>query len=481
MHLDLTALAASFYLHGQYGALRALLPFVAQQRFAANFNVWGGIEPLLGLLWACPGLSEAENAALLAAFDSVRRYPHPAHPGLYDDYNQKVLTLQRLQDCQQRLAQDAAGDAKYEYTCRMALLAEAATVRALNQALGAQADAALTQRMGALIEQHSSALRQPRLLKFGTDPKARALKSDAAPPPDVAPAAAPAHPAPAENTGQAAAAASAASPHGSGNSASTVVRIPKKLAAIFDALRRGELQTGLAALDATAGFAAQKAAAHAEAAYFAHDFAQAMQWDEQMLLHGSQWYACNVFDEHLMAYVQAARLSGRQAQARAFITAQLDVASPYVAQMLKRLQTPLSGAPAPLRESGRGMSEFVAQLKKHRPKDRPDEAKGADYLLHFVLPEAASGEALAYYASVADLVTVPYHHIHAARLYHALGDSEQARACLLRFATRCFYPVEHSQIMPMALWEHDDLLPLYTPAFLRQILLADKSGGPQGA
>lgn len=65
--------------------------------------------------------------------------------------------------------------------------------------------------------------------------------------------------------------------------------------------------------------------------------------------------------------------------------------------------------------------------------------------------------------------------MNAALLYRATGQDDKAAEAVFAAATRCFYPVAHTQILPMQIWAYPGLIALYTPEFLQRILLSDKN------
>lgn len=337
-----------------------MLPAFAALRFDSKkggFNVWHTVEDLLGIMLAAPDVSAADRQAAYDALDSVRGCPDPSFAKQFEGYNAQILALEPLQRAQRHVEEAVNEDgAKYEYPARIRLIAAAAAARCINQG----ADAALDAKLDGIIEAETAAVREPRLLKFSAGPKAKEPKTPVQ------------------------------------KAADPVVRIPKKLAAVFDTLRGGDIENGLAALDAVAGFEPQKAAAKAETAYFQSDFARGMDWDEQMFPHANQWYACNPYTEHLAAYAAVAPLCGQTA--RALETVCKMRLGHYEQMMLQKLKggTCPCDVSLPVLEDGRSMDDLLAQMKKAWPKYTPDDAKGANYLLHFLFAECKTADAPAY-------------------------------------------------------------------------------------
>jgi tetratricopeptide (TPR) repeat protein len=270
-----------------------------------------------------------------------------------------------------------------------------------------------------------------------------------------------------------------------------VVKIPAKLRKALHTIRGGQVEAGLAQVAAIKGFEPQKASSEAEVAYFQGNFAAAMHLDEQALPFDGQWYASNVLTEHLFAYSRAALLSGNVARARQFLQQflaekeALDLPDHslhfyryQVAQHLQRLvgaqHLPSDPQPLPPLATGAPLETLIPQLRQYRPKLTFNSAAGADYLLHFMFGAAATADVLCYYRTYADELRTESHHINAARLYAQLGDRAAAERALLTYAAIAWFPVEHTQVAPMRLWEFAELLPILTTELTTQLLLLPK-------
>ncbi len=270
-----------------------------------------------------------------------------------------------------------------------------------------------------------------------------------------------------------------------------MVKISVKLRKALQTIRSGQIEMGLAQLAAIKGFEPQKASAAAEVAYFQGDFAAAMHLDEQALPFDGQWYAGNVLVEHLHAYSRAARLSENEARASQFLQRflaekeglllpdhRLDFYRYQVAQHLLRLagaqQLPSDAPPLPPLAAGTSLEACIAQLRQYRPKLTFDSAAGADYLLHFMFTSVATTDVLQYYRLYADELRTESHHLSAARLYAQLGDRAAAEKALLTYATIAWFPVEHTQVAPMRVWEFPELRPILTSELTTRLLLLPK-------
>ena len=120
------------------------------------------------------------------------------------------------------------------------------------------------------------------------------------------------------------------------------------------------------------------------------------------------------------------------------------------------------------------LETFIPQLRQYRPKLTFDSAAGADYLLHFMFAAAATADTLRYYRTYADELRTESHHLSAARLYAQLGDCAAAEKPLLTYAAIAWFPVEHTQVVPMRLWEFTELFPILTTELTTQLLLLPK-------
>jgi hypothetical protein len=88
-----------------------------------------------------------------------------------------------------------------------------------------------------------------------------------------------------------------------------IVKIPKKLRDIFDKLRSGQIELGLAQLAEVKDFEPQKNIVLAEINYFGSHNELAMTNDEKALPFDEQWYAGNILSEHFFAYTNTAIVS----------------------------------------------------------------------------------------------------------------------------------------------------------------------------
>lgn len=270
-----------------------------------------------------------------------------------------------------------------------------------------------------------------------------------------------------------------------------IVKIPKKLRDLFDILRSGQIELGLAKLTEIKDFEPQKAMVLAEINYFSSNDELAMTNDEQALPFDGQWYAGNVLFEHFFAYTSAAIRSDQKKRAENFYKTylaekekagledhRLDTYKHQVKQHLAKLKgkknLTIDATPLQIIENGKGMKDFIAQLKKYRPKLTHDTVKGAEYLLGFMFEEGNTAESLAYYEKFAKELTSEDDHLLAARLFVLTGEIEKAKTAIRNYV-KVWYPVEHIQITPMRLWEFEDLHPILTQEFKEELLRTPKA------
>jgi len=269
-----------------------------------------------------------------------------------------------------------------------------------------------------------------------------------------------------------------------------IVKIPKKLRDVSETLRSGQIESGLEQLEQLTGFEPQKAIIRAEIGYFRGDCETAMTNDENGLPYDGQWYSGNVLSEHFFAYSNTALISGNVSRAQAFYKGFLSgkeksnlpehsikMYRHQVKNHLDKLkgEKNLAIDKKQLRvvKHGKQADEFAAQLKAYRPKLTFDSREGAEYLLHFTFEEGTTDESLPYYEKFADQIASGDHHIHAGRLYQLIGQTEKAKAAIMRFVKN-WHPVEYIQIAPMILFSYEDLQPLLTIEFKQEILQTPK-------
>ncbi|MEN5086094.1 hypothetical protein ABE426_06460 [Sphingobacterium faecium] len=266
----------------------------------------------------------------------------------------------------------------------------------------------------------------------------------------------------------------------------SIVKIPKKFRDVLDTLRSGQVEIGLEQLEQIKGFEPQKAIVCAEINYFNSNYEIAMTHDEKGLPFDEQWYAGNVLNEHFAGYTNTALMTGSISRAETFYSnfliekEKLNLPehqirtyryqiNKHLAQLKGENDLSISRKSLKIVKNGKSTDEFIAQLKQYRPKLTFDSEKGAEYLLYFMLESGNTEESLAYYEKFADKIFPDDIHINAARLFYLTGQIDKARQAIITFAKN-WYPVEHIQITPMVLFDYDDLLPVLTAEFKKEIL-----------
>ena len=89
--------------------------------------------------------------------------------------------------------------------------------------------------------------------------------------------------------------------------------------------------------------------------------------------------------------------------------------------------------------------------------------------------EGNTDECLDYYEKYANELDSEEIHLDASRLYVKTNRHEKAKTAILQFATKCWYPVEAIQVMPMRLLKFEELNPILTKEFKNEILLSQKA------
>ena len=270
-----------------------------------------------------------------------------------------------------------------------------------------------------------------------------------------------------------------------------IVKIPKKLRDILDTLRSGQIELGLGHLAEIKNFEPQKNIILAEINYFSSNDELAMANDEKALPFDEQWYAGNILSEHFFAYTNAAIVSNNVQRAEKFYKTYLagkeksDLAdhrlstykhqvSQHLAKLKGKKNLKISIEPLQVIQDGKSGADFMAQLKKYKPKLVYDSPAGAGYLLGFMFEEGNTDESLSYYEKYAEVLTNEDHHIQASRLFLLTGETEKAKKAILNYVKN-WYPIEHIQITPMRLWEFDELYPILTKEFKEEILRMPKA------
>jgi hypothetical protein len=271
-----------------------------------------------------------------------------------------------------------------------------------------------------------------------------------------------------------------------------IVKIPKKIRDILDLLRAGQIEIGIELLEKIKGYEPQKAIVLAEINYFSSEFENAMKNDEIALPNNQQWYAGNILYEHFFAYSNTAIESNNVLRAETFYKKFLkekekldlpkhiiDAYKHQVSQHLEKLKgvKNLIIDPEPLQviKNGESQSTFIEQLKKYRPKLTYESIEGAEYLLNFMFEEGNTEESLAYFEKYAENLKNENTHINASRLFLATNQIEKAKKTILNYCINCWYPVEYIQITPMRLFEFEELYPILTKEFKKEILLKPKA------
>ena len=104
----------------------------------------------------------------------------------------------------------------------------------------------------------------------------------------------------------------------------SVVKIPKKLKDICESIRNGDRGEALELLAKVDKFDVQKHAIYAELAYFAYELEKGIDHGKIVISNNDQWYAGNVYDEHLAAFVFSSIQIQKQDEAIEFLNGFLE-------------------------------------------------------------------------------------------------------------------------------------------------------------
>ena len=256
---------------------------------------------------------------------------------------------------------------------------------------------------------------------------------------------------------------------------------------LAERIRAGDLDAELAELGSIRAPEAFKAMVRGEVAAFQHDWdtclVESRRVVEAALSSDSPWYSGNPVAEHLRLHTFAALRAGQQGQAITWLDG--FVARPELrwtgtlaatARAALLYRTPLADRARaelpPVITDGHPMSTLYPLLAENRPRVPPDSVDGLSYLLHFAARSVTTSDVLAAYESVADAIGLASQHQPIAMLYLAIGDEDGAWRTVRRFV-RAWWPIEHSQVEPITLFNSYALAGLLTRGRCAAILRRD--------
>lgn len=221
---------------------------------------------------------------------------------------------------------------------------------------------------------------------------------------------------------------------------------------VTEAIRAGDLDEGLVALEGVPALEPFKAMVRGEVAAFRLDWDTTVE-ENLVVVEAAQteqaWHWGNAFEDHFQLATYAALRSDRRADVlelvdklatrsgegrldetqRARLRAKLETDTPLELRARGELPTPIA--------SGADIASLYPMLAEHRPRVPPDSVDGLSYLLHFAPRSVTTDEVLALYETVADHLGLPQEHERMALLYLAVDDEVGAWRALRRYARGC--------------------------------------------
>ena len=160
---NLHELMMSFLVNEKFDALELIFPELLKYKFNGNFDLWEGIEYMVGIMNEIPNLSKEHKADLFHLLNSVTEYQNHKLLSNPDDYLDDILSQVFVNDSIESV-EEAVKDGKveYEYFMRQYLISEASVVKIANQGK----DKELEDEMNKIIAEQLQSLKEPRLLKY---------------------------------------------------------------------------------------------------------------------------------------------------------------------------------------------------------------------------------------------------------------------------------------------------------------------------
>lgn len=262
---------------------------------------------------------------------------------------------------------------------------------------------------------------------------------------------------------------------------------------MLDKFRKGKIQIGNAILDNIDGFIPQKNLIKSQVSFFEEEHELAMRYAEKALPHDDQWYAGNVLCEHFFAYTYSAIQTDRVPEAKDFYSNYLkqklkqdlpqhrvNFYAHQVSQHLKKLEGDKQLAihtrkPYRIIYDGEPIQSFYDRYRVVHSKSDLKSKDAIGYIFHFMLEYGNTDICLDFYEENWELLIQEDAHLRVAQAYTAKQQIQKAQLTILRFAERFWLPVDNVQIVPMKLFEFEDLLKVMDKELKRTILHADKT------
>ena len=156
-------LVESFLANEKFDALELIFPELLKYQFEGNFNLWNGIQHMVGIMNEIPNLSKEHEADLFHLLNSVTEYQSPKMLTNPANYLNNILSQVFVNDDIESV-EEAVKDGKveYEYFMRQYLISQASVVKLANQSK----DKELEEKMNKIISEQLQSLKEPRLLKY---------------------------------------------------------------------------------------------------------------------------------------------------------------------------------------------------------------------------------------------------------------------------------------------------------------------------
>ena len=160
----LTDLISSLFVNKIYESFKIIIPAILQVKFEEDFEIWGDVEYILGLLNESPIISSAQKKQSFELLKSVTEYKSQkgAQEGL-DNYFTRHLSLYFVEEGMENVKESIEDDdLELEYFMRLGLLSSASVVKIICNST----NDLLEKQMNEIILKQIQALHEEKLLKY---------------------------------------------------------------------------------------------------------------------------------------------------------------------------------------------------------------------------------------------------------------------------------------------------------------------------
>lgn len=270
-----------------------------------------------------------------------------------------------------------------------------------------------------------------------------------------------------------------------------MVKLNNELIKVLSEFRKGKIEESEIELDKVEGFDVQKNLIKAQLNYFKEDHENAMRHDEKALPNNDQWYAGNILCEHFFAYSNSAIQTNQIKRATKFYNNYLankkaqnlpehkiNFYNHQITQHLKKIKGEkglmIDYKPYEINENGKPIENFYEQYKHVHGKSDFESKDAVGYILYFLIQYGNTEECLNYYENNWESAIIEDNHLKIAQVYRAKGQIDKTKEVILRFASKFWLPIEHLQIVPMKLFQYEDLMEIMDKEIKSEILKTDK-------